>query len=656
MEYSKKIRVFSRTDNLIYVLFLSTWLIVNITFWYWWFFSSHQGNPILFTLVSLAIFYDGTFLPSAFLYYIGHLKRPIVPKLKTKPDFGKIAIITLTVPGSESLSIVAKQLKAMRAVKYPHDSWILVDKEHSPQIKSLAKKYGVNYFCRHDISTWGSEKVNHWNQENPPFKTKTKAGNVNSWLEAFGDQYRYFTQLDIDHIPKPNYLNEVLPLFSHPKIAWVQAPSVYHNFRHWTARGSAEQELVLQGPLQMSFYGASETPFIIGSHSTYRMEAIRQIGGFQPTRAEDHLDTVYLAAAGYRGVYLPKIIAVGDGPENFETYLAQQFAWSFSLMQVLLFHTPKIIKKMPRSIALQLLFSETWYPLWSVSMFILFIAPLLSLLFNQQIAQLSFWEFSFRSILINSVALLSFIWTQKWHQPKRLTLSWRSILLHVARWYIVLAAIIQAIMRVKKPYMVTQKGVNGDYSLNPKALQPYFFLALISLLISFYYLVFVKSGPGEGYLLYSLEGAALMVLVSFIPIALTFNKLALNTLLKNRYSLFMTGSVFSLFLLTSYYSGNSLREIYLPQNTLFLTQQNSLEKLSSQSPSLASLTDNSLTYEVQRGDNLWKIAQNFYGNGRCWPQLSVNGSKLIHAGDQLEIKTIASNCHLVGSTPMFRNR
>jgi cellulose synthase (UDP-forming) len=76
----------------------------------------------------------------------------------------------------------------------------------------------------------------------------------------------------------------------------VQAPSTYGNLDNWVARGAAEQELVLQGPLQRGFYGHSETPFIIGSHCTYRMSAIREIGGFQPTRAEDHLDTLMLAA------------------------------------------------------------------------------------------------------------------------------------------------------------------------------------------------------------------------------------------------------------------------------------------------------------------------------------------------------------------------
>lgn len=196
----------------------------------------------------------------------------------------KVAVMSLTVPGSEDVEIVRQQLLAMTRIRYPHDSWILVDKEHSPTIQQMAQSLGVHYFSRHDVERWGEEKVKYWNQPVPPFKAKTKAGNVNSWIDAYGDAYSHFTQLDIDHKPVPEYLHKVLGYFLDPKVKWVQAPSVYGNVDTWTSRGSAEQEFVLQGPLQMGFYGFCQTPFIIGSHCTYDMAAIRAIGGF-PTNA-----------------------------------------------------------------------------------------------------------------------------------------------------------------------------------------------------------------------------------------------------------------------------------------------------------------------------------------------------------------------------------
>ena len=49
------------------------------------------------------------------------------------------------------------------------------------------------------------------------------------------------------------------------------------------------------------------------------------------------------------GVYVPEIIAVGDGPEDLGTYLGQQFAWAYSMIQILLRHTPRLSGATPRA-------------------------------------------------------------------------------------------------------------------------------------------------------------------------------------------------------------------------------------------------------------------------------------------------------------------
>lgn len=74
----------------------------------------------------------------------------------------------------ESLDIVENQLRAMAAITYPHDSWIL-DEGNDPAIKKMAARYGVKHFSRRGIEKY--------NQASPPFQAKTKAGNVNAWLD-----------------------------------------------------------------------------------------------------------------------------------------------------------------------------------------------------------------------------------------------------------------------------------------------------------------------------------------------------------------------------------------------------------------------------------------------------------------------------------------
>jgi cellulose synthase (UDP-forming) len=430
----------------VFALLAVSWIVSNVVFWGWWLTPDHVASRSLYIVFSAAFGYDVTVLPSMYLCYVWQMRRPR-PVL---PEQGlRVALITLCVPGSESLAVIVRQLEALSRVQYPHESWVL-DEGGDPIVQAAADRLGVRYFSRAGIS--------RYNRPTPPFKAKTKAGNVNAWLDAHGHEYDYFVQFDIDHLPEPDYLDHVLGYFRDPTIAWVQGPSLYGNLDNWIARGAAEQELVLQGPLQQGFFGATHTPFIIGSHCSYRMSAIREIGGFQPTRAEDHLDTVVLASRGHRGVFVPKLLAMGNGPDTFETYLRQQFAWAYSMMQVLFSYTPRLVWKYRPLQALQFLFAQTWYTCWSTSMAVLFFMPMLSLLTGQSVSTAPLLEFVAACAPMNLVALVIWWWTRRWHRPVGLRLSWRGVMLHVARWPIVLWALINVVLRVKHPYMITPKG------------------------------------------------------------------------------------------------------------------------------------------------------------------------------------------------------
>ncbi|HVA88589.1 MAG TPA: glycosyltransferase family 2 protein, partial [Chloroflexota bacterium] len=396
-------------------------------------------------------------------------------------------------------------------VTYPHESWVL-DEEADLRVARLCDRYGVRHFSRRDIPKW--------NQPGPPYQAKTKAGNVNAWLFRYGRQYEFFVQMDIDHNPRPDYLHRVLGHFQDRRVAWVQAPSVYGNMESWTARGSAEQELVLQGPLQSGFYGFSETPFIIGSHSTYRTAAMLEIGGMQPTRAEDHLDTVVLAQHGHVGVFVPEQIATGQGPESFDTYLSQQFAWAFSMIQVLFRYAPRYVTRYRPRTALQFLFVQTWYPLWSLSMLFLFLLPSLLLLLDRTMASIPLGGFLVAYLPIPLLALAIWWWSSRWFQPAGLRLSWRGIVLHIARWPVVLWALINVVCRIKRPYMITPKGTERGATrhFNVRAQAPYLLLILPSLAVSWWFMTTHRHGPAQGYLLFSLEGALGMLLVFWVAL------------------------------------------------------------------------------------------------------------------------------------------
>ncbi len=495
--------VLSPGRRVVYLLLSGLWLIVMVRFWVYWAQPEHRGSRALYLPATLAFAYLLTGLPTVYWYYVGRMRRPLwVPA----PAGLRVAVITLCVPSHESVDIIERQLRSIMAVRYPHDSWVL-DEGGDPEVARLAEALGVRYFTR--------KGVPRWNQPGPPFQAKTKAGNVNAWLDelkAEGDDYEFFVQLDVDHRPRPDYLDRTLGQFMSPDVAWVQAPSVNANLDSWVARGLAEQDVVLQGPLQMGFYGQSKTPFIIGSHTTYRTAAIRQIGGFQPTRAEDHLDTVVLAADGYTGVFVPEILAEGDGPEDLGTYLRQQFAWAYSMVQILFFHTPRLLRHYTWRQSAQFLMAQTWYTLWSLAIGVLWLLPIAALLSGHLITRMRIGEFLAYYLATLVTSTLMWWATRHWFQPQKVHLSWRAMLLEVARWPVVFWAVINVVLRIKRPYMITPKGGKAGAILRGRGLYGiYFGMLTFSLCAVFVFALVIQHGPAQGYLALVLFNTAILL-------------------------------------------------------------------------------------------------------------------------------------------------
>src|SRR5205085_1334567 len=146
------------------------------------------------------------------------------------------------------------------------------------------------------------------------------------------------------------------------------------------------------------------------------------------------LDTLVLAARGYRGVFVRDILARGSGPETFETYLNQQFAWAMSLVHVLLRFTPRYLFRLPLGLALQFLFAQTWYALWSSSMLILFSIPLIVVATGLRPSGVSLQAFLLAWLPMGATAAVVWFWSRRWQVPTEVGLSWRGVILHVARW------------------------------------------------------------------------------------------------------------------------------------------------------------------------------------------------------------------------------
>ena len=520
----RSLTVLSRRDRLLLAAITSVWAFSNLIFWLWWAQPGHVVSVPRFIIASIALAYDLTLMPAVFVFMLFKMRRPVPA---AAPPGLRVAMVTAIVPSAESLDVLERTLAAMVAVSYPHHN-VVLDEGGDNRVRELCQRYGASYFSRKGIA--------RFNQPVWPFQAKTKSGNYNSWLSEVGYRdYDFIVQLDTDHAPVPTYLDDVLGYFSDPEIAYVALPSVYWNLDEWTARGSSEQSQAFQGPIQMGYFGWAGTPMIIGSHAAYRMSALRAIGGFAPSRAEDHLDTLRFAQKGYRGVFVPKVLATGLGPHTLADYLVQEHQWAFSIMQVLLKYGREkgLLTWRQRCV---FLFSEIWYSLNSLCYLALFVLPLYALVIDEPVVAVSFIEFLQYSLPITISALVGVTWCYRkgWFRPgNHFFLSWQGIILTAARWPIVLVALVSAVISIvfrngAFTYMVTPKGTRSASARDSiRVAMPFIVLAIIPIALTLLYPVIHddRSLDAAGYILFALISA---VLFTGLVIATTFDHVRVN--------------------------------------------------------------------------------------------------------------------------------
>jgi hypothetical protein len=132
-----------------------------------------------------------------------------------------VAVATTFVPGAESLEMLEDTVKALVAMAYPHDTWVL-DEGNDGRVKAWCARLGARHFSRKPFA--------HYQTDQGPFHARSKHGNYNAWLDACGlAPYDILVNFDPDHVPEPTLLHEVLGYFDDPRIGYVQTAQAYYN-------------------------------------------------------------------------------------------------------------------------------------------------------------------------------------------------------------------------------------------------------------------------------------------------------------------------------------------------------------------------------------------------------------------------------------------
>ena len=376
------------------------------------------------------------------------LPRMIRPVPEPIPEELRVAAVTTFVATHEPLDMLELTLRAMLAMHGEHDTWLL-DEGNDDETRALCERLGVRHFTRRGIP--------EHNTPDGTFRAGSKHGNYNAWLATIGyAEYDVLVAFDPDHVPEPEYLARTLGYFRDPSVAFVQPPQVYYNpDASFIARGAAEETYAYYSSHLMASYALGHA-VVIGSHGAHRLAALGAVGGLPAHDAEDLYLTMLYRAAGWRGVFVPEILAAGVTPADWFGYLKQQLRWSRSLIDLKLRVFPRLAGRLGWvERALNLMHGV--YYLRALLLPVGF--AMLALL---MLVDLSPHFIAPRPVaavvgLLIAIGCIDTFRQRYYLDPRERGLHWRAVVMQLAKWPVFVLAVWEAVHGRRPPYAITRK-------------------------------------------------------------------------------------------------------------------------------------------------------------------------------------------------------
>jgi len=123
--------------------------------------------------------------------------------------------------------------------------------------------------------------------------------------------------------------------------------------------------------------------FCVGTNVIYRRSAVDEIGGVvTDSKSEDVWTSIHLHERGWKSIYIPMTLAVGDAPETIEAYSKQQLRWATGGFEILFLHNPFSRKRrLTIDQRLQYMVTATHY-LTGIAPLLLILVPPLEIYFD----------------------------------------------------------------------------------------------------------------------------------------------------------------------------------------------------------------------------------------------------------------------------------
>lgn len=401
-------------------------------FFLWWFFTALRiGYAPLFWLLAVSLGFKLLRMLHEWVHYV-QVQVPVPPAHIATAR--RVDVLTTACPG-EPHGMIIRTLEAMQAIRYPHTSY-LCDEGDDPVLRAACARLGVVHVTR-------------------VVKKDAKAGNINNALrQATGEMC---VVLDPDHVPTPDFLDQVLPYFEDERVGFVQVVQAYGNQQEsLVARGAAEQTYHFYGPLMMGMNGYG-TVQAIGANCTFRRAALDSIGGHAAGLTEDMHTAMRLHAAGWQSVYVPKVVSRGLVPASLAAFYSQQLKWSRGAFDLLFRVYPRLFGKFTWAQRLHYLLLPLYFFSGVIALIDLAL-PVLSLTLNQFPWMVGLDALALHALPMLGMSLLIRCYVQRWlREPGESGLHLAGGFLRIGTWWIYTLGFVYAVLGVRVPYIPTPK-------------------------------------------------------------------------------------------------------------------------------------------------------------------------------------------------------
>ncbi|GAB3917425.1 glycosyltransferase [Larkinella terrae] len=395
-----------------------------------YFKPDNRGYTWLFVLLSISIGYK--LLRALHEWY--HYWKVIPAIAPTPTRTWTVDVLTTFCPG-EPHEMIVKTLETIQAIRYPHTTY-LCDEANDPYLRQVCERLGVRHVTR-------------------TVKKDAKAGNINNALQqATGE---ICLVLDPDHIPAPNFLDQVLPYFEDPQIGFVQCVQAYYNRKEsLVAYGAAQQTYSFYGPMMicMSNYGTAQA---IGANCTFRRAALDSIGGHAAGLSEAMHTAMQLHAQGWESVYVPQPLSYGLVPSTLSAYYKQQLKWARGTFELLLVTYPRLFSRMTWRQRVHY-FTLPFHYLSGLIQLIDLLIPICSLILLKLPLRLDLDVFALAYIPLLFLIFLTRQYAQRWLiESHEVGFHIVGGLLSSGTWWVYFLGFVYAVFRVEVPYLPTPK-------------------------------------------------------------------------------------------------------------------------------------------------------------------------------------------------------